>query len=532
METCYAGLMTHALLHYSFDHFTLPPEPSSGEQGSRRKKENRPLPPEARWLLWQWSREIGLQQGIACRVEVLCQHLGTTQQHWRRIREMLESSGVMVPRRIPKNRGRPLTAYRISDKLRYDLESLPITGNNHHRKIEHVLGREGPTTSSSRGESSKVGNANLLLAAKRKGRLTPSNRWLIAVLLALAEPSGRMSGASYSRLGKLSGMSRNQLQSQLAKLHDHGVLAYVQPGRLGNFCGSKMTSTFVFDFDHPVFGPNPSVEVEVTLFSPRRSRSSRTVVTALAEAMFVVACYQAEVEEKGGQEAGRESAEKDKVVIEDALALLPKAFGVGPLAKDLASAYDAHSANWLLARLHGYAELLLTAGWDKLSRGEGGIGDPVDEVLDAIARDFPHCGGAADRVEHPEETSDVSKTGRGSTDAESSTGLGIDAAYAPHLALFYSLAHHLATQLQPWVELTGQQREDLCLRDMHFSLVPGAKHDLSYLKVRGYSQSGPAEGMPAKTFVTLQSIKSDLGEWLHRRFGPDVPSLAAPTPTK
>lgn len=516
--------MTHALLRYSFENFALPPEPPAAEKGARRKKPSRLLPPEARWLLWQWSREIGLQQGITCRAEVLCQLLGTTQQHWRRIREMLESSGLMVLHRAPGKRGRPLAEYRFSERLLHDLESLSTTGNYHHRKIDFVLGRECPPTSSSRSRFSKSGNANLLLAAKRKGHLTSSNRWLIAVLLAHAERSGRVNGLSYTRLGLLTGMSRNQLQSQLAKLHEHGVLAYVQPGRLGSFLGSKVTSTFVFDLDHPVFGPEPSVEVEITLFSPHRSKPSRTVITGLAEAVFVVACHQVEVEARGGQEVGRESAEQDQEVVEDALALLPEAFEPGPLAKSLASAYDAHSANWLLARLHGYAELLLTEGWDRLSKGGCGADHPVEEVLDTIARDFPYGGGSADRLGHCQKASDALEAGRDSEETEASTDQGTDAAYAPHVTLFYSLAHHLATQLLPWVEFAGQQREDLCLRDLYFSLMPDAKHGLTYLKIRGYSQRGSAEELTANPFVTLQSIKSDLGEWLHRRCAPDVPS--------
>lgn len=81
---CYSDGMTLSLLHYSFLDYPLPQKPYSEADESQRPKVSKPLPPEARWLLWQWSQVIGLDQSVACRVRILCQHLGTTQQQWSR----------------------------------------------------------------------------------------------------------------------------------------------------------------------------------------------------------------------------------------------------------------------------------------------------------------------------------------------------------------------------------------------------------------------------------------------------------------
>lgn len=512
--------MTLSLLHYSFLDYPLPPKRCSEADESQRSQVGKPLPAEARWLLWQWSQVFGLDQSIACRVQTLCQRLGTTQQQWSRVMGMLKASGVMVTSPVPQQRGRPLTEYRIAAPLRYDLGNLAISGVCHRREIELVLeGRDLLTSVAEVGPPSDGRFANLMSAEARRCRLTPANRWLIAVLLAHAETPGRVTSLSYTRLEYLTGMSRNQLQSQITKLRGLEILAHHQPGRLGYLFGSQMTSIFIFDLDHHLFRPEKCLEVGVTLLSPcSKGQKCRTVVTGLVEALFVVAHVKGQDSKTLRRKYGRLAARQAEKVLLDALTFLPNAFDPGPLASRLAQAYDAHSASWLLTRLQGYAEQLLSHGWDRLSEGQGGVDDPVERVIDRIASDFPEWPEPAGQEDNSKGPPDAAAESKCDTSGSQDAGI-MDAGvlYARHVTLFYTLAHHLAVELQHWLITQSDRQGDVCLRELRFSLTPKDLQGYPLLKVQGWSQCSSPVQTPPTAFVTLDSIDSDMANWLGQR---------------
>ncbi|MGM1051002.1 MAG: hypothetical protein ACQEXO_01215 [Pseudomonadota bacterium] len=347
--------------------------------------------------------------------------------------------------------------------------------------------------------------------------MTPANRWLIAVLLAHADDVGRVTGLSYTRLGHLTGMSRSQLQSQIPKLRSQGVLAYHQPGRLGRLCGCQMTSIFVLDLDHRLIRPESRAEVSVTMYSARNGKQQlRTVVNSLVEALFVVARYQVQATDTARRAESLEALEQDERTVADARALLPKAFDPGPLARQLARAYDADSANWLQVRLHGYAEQLLSHGWDALSAGQGGPGHPVGKVIDAIARDFP------ERPESPNQQGSSEPISEGAASAQSDAGLiqadsvtEADDSHAPHVILLYALAHHLAVQLQPWLIQTTREKGGVRLQELSFSLTPDPLRGLSLVRVQGFGKRSSDQRRPISAFVPLDpAVRSDMTTWL------------------
>ncbi|MCE8024104.1 hypothetical protein [Billgrantia aerodenitrificans] len=525
---CYSGGMTISLLYYSFEDYWLPPEPPSEADERRRPKPSRPLPPEARWLLWQWSRVIGLDQRTICHVQTLSQRLGTTTQQWGRLMRMLKASGVMVPRPVPQKRGRPLTEYRIAADVRYDLGRLAVLDTPHHREIEHVLSGCASYSSASVAQPPcDASNSNLLSPDERRCRLTAANRWLIAVLLAHADGSGRVTGLSYTRLGHFTGMSRIQLQSQISKLRAQKVLAYHQPGRLGRLLGCQMTSIFVLDLDHRLIRPESRTEMGVILLSRHGGKQEkRTVINGMVEALFVVAHYRAQAPDRDRKLEVRGTVEQH------ARALLSKYCDPGPLAKELVEAYDANAANWLLARLHGYAEQLLSTGWDTLGSRNQSWDHPVAKVMDAVAKDFPGRPRATDQQESTEPSSDgaVSSDGDAGADFTQADGDAEAAAtHAPYVSLLYSLAHHLAVEIKYYLE--GVTNHGERLRELTYSLTPDPVYGLTRLKVQGFRQRGADQKRPVYAIAILHpAVKSDMTTWLnqHRDLGDSPPMAPVP----
>ncbi len=475
--------------------------------------------------------------------------------------EMLEASGVMVTAPVPQQSGPPLSEYRVADQLRYELANLTVPEMCHRPEIARVLeGKDSQPAAVEAGPASSGRHANLLSGAARKHRLTPANRWLIAVLLAHAETPGRVSGLSYTRLGRLTGMSRNQLQSQLAKLRELGILAHQQPGRLGRFLGSPMTSIFLFDLHHPLFGLNDRVGLDVLWISAARpGEPFPCVVNGLVEALFVVAFDQAQATQTVRRVTGSEKAERGPTVVQHAKALLRNAFDPGPLANRLARAYDPHTASWLLARLQGYAMQLLSHGWDTLSKGRGGRYDPVAKVIDAIASDFPEWPEPDVQMESPKEPPDASAVGeRDAAGTPAETDIvtrGPHARYAPHVTLLYALAHRLALELQnkliavtprpdvvrlrdlsfrqvpadpqgrSLLERRGYVRRSPLQRPMDFCLIPADQGDRSLWKMQGYLRCGTGQRPARVIAVTLEPIESDMTTWLSER-----PAIRDPDP--
>jgi hypothetical protein len=469
-----------------------------------------PLPPEARWLLWQWSQRIGLDQSIACHALTICQRLGITSQQWTRIFGMLKESGVMVTRRVPQQRGRPLTEYRIAAQVQYELANLAYTNMFHRREIELVLnGKALPYSETEANSQSRDLSANLLSAKSRKSRLTLANRWLIAVLLANAETPGRVSGLSYTRLGHLTGMSRNQLQSQIGKLLEQGILAQHQPGRLGHFFGNQMTSIFLFNVEHHLFSQDNHMSIVLWLLSP--GEPNRSIVGGLVEALFVAAYLHQLKEAKtvGGVVGGKRITRVDQV----AKSFLPNAFDPEPLSKRLFGAYEAGFANWLLVRLQGYAEQLLSHDWETLSTEQESTHHPVSCVMNAIERDFPESSDQnVNLYDAPDDL--VGETLRNES-SQSESVREVGNAYAPHVTSLYTLAHHLAVNIYQHLEEVENKQFHEGLRDLSYCLTPIEVKGSVHLKVQGHRQRGSDDQPPVVLIPPSDHLNSNMATWLN-----------------
>lgn len=440
--------------------------------------------------------------------------------------KMLKDSGVMVTCSVPQRRGRPLTEYRISAQVRHELADVVASCTLHHEEIERVLeGRFLLTSAAEMDCPSDARFPNLLPANARRYRLTPPNRWLIGVLLAHAETPGRVTGLSYTRLERLTGMSRNQLQSQIAKLKDLEILAHHQPGRQGRLFGSQMNSIFIFNLDHSLFEAKKNINI--LLFSPsRKKQQQHSVVTGLVEAMFVVARDQAQKAKTLHPECSDDQLRQDIEVVQVARALLPSSFDPAPLANRLARIYDAHSASWLLVRLQGYAEQLLSQTWGALDDEQGGLDEPLPAVIDAIASDFPACPEPADLKENSKQASRVvAECGRDTESSQTDGGTDSGAPYAAHVTLIYTLANHIAVTLRNLLNMATNEHDYVCL-------TPVGSQDWSLLAVRGYTQGTDVEQPLYTSVVTLEAFKTNMAVWLNQHPATDEPNLPTRLPRK
>ena len=86
--------MTHFLLHYADTHLTA----------------------EARWLLLQWERRLGLDEGFKGTLQALYKTLGMTYAQGRRAWKSIRLAGVIEgePVSASPRRGRPLKRYALA----------------------------------------------------------------------------------------------------------------------------------------------------------------------------------------------------------------------------------------------------------------------------------------------------------------------------------------------------------------------------------------------------------------------------------
>jgi len=134
----------------------------------------------------------------------------------RRAVDELVRSGILLEKRSANGPGRPSLRLSVSCGF-WDVLVAQLADHAflHKEKIEHVFMGEFP---SNRGT--------------RKTRLTPENRTLLAVLLLNADKSGAAQ-IGMGKLGRMTGLSDDQLKSQFTKLAAEGYLR----GRVSGFSG-------------------------------------------------------------------------------------------------------------------------------------------------------------------------------------------------------------------------------------------------------------------------------------------------------
>lgn len=396
------------------------------------------LSPEACWLLLQWSRCPGLDQAVSCPRAELYRRLGIPPQHARPALELLEKHGYVVGERFSRGRGRPTTRYIVSPWFRDQLEKLTTPATTHLPEIESLCLQAIQTRT-----ANATNSQNLLSGEQRATRLAPATYYLLAVLLAHAEIPGIVRNVSYWWLQIVTGMTKERVISQLSKLKKIGVITHHEPGTLKNGGEARMRSVYNLNLSHPLLLGEDATGLTAVVYHSAKPGSFTFLSGAYDAALVAIklkkntARILKEIETIESSEQQEEQKQKRPQAIRHRLSnrlrkahlelygaahsLLPEIKISEEGAEDFLNAHNLGFGPIVKAHICAYATMLLSNYWDdiELRRKRGTIAP----VMLAIRWD---CSTLVTR-----------------DNSESSLPLEAD-----FFALIYSLAHHIAVELQ------------------------------------------------------------------------------------
>lgn len=412
------------------------------------------LSPKARWLLLVWSKVGGLHECFACRRLDLYRQLGMPHQHARPALKELIEKGIVIESPIRARRGRPISSIQISSGFQARLRKLVAGPNRHLPEIESLC-RPGVYVAVPQNDDKRKPGESMQIRKK----LTPANCWLLAVLLAHAEAPGIITGLSQRQLASATGMTKERVRAQLAKLRMLGIFVRYEPGIKREHGAISLCSYYELDLTHPVLMGESSVVANTCIITSEKP-SETNLLAGFYEATVVAAKFAKNeqiitdaIEESFRSSRGKTTSpantnpsdQKGRALDalrdykKDAFLLLRHLHLSVAAADHFLHLHDLGLEKNLKAHLQSYALNLLTNHWKSLAEGHGKPRAPISLVMAAIQRD---CSGLI-----PPKI----RKGKGEPQA-------ID----DFFRLLYSISFSLATQMQAWLTATNKEiRHDL-----------------------------------------------------------------------
>jgi len=488
------------------------------------------LTPEARWLLLQWSQQMGLEKPLTLPLRDLRVCFEVPLLKLRQALACLTEQGMVAAEiyKCGQKKGRPRTHFTCTVNLHHELAKIRVPDvTSHHTAIEHLFSSSTAPPMPGHDE-----HPNLLLGQSRIQHLPVATRWLLIVLLAHADVTGSLTHLSYRALQRLTGLNRVRLRSQLRKLSDMGVLADYQGARLGKALGVKRTSIIVLNLAHPALGGSENKSVDVLFFKQYGARASSTEHD-MVDALFVSAILEDENQqaehlennnapitepEQLATRARHKDIDRKDEVHKDAGMLLPSKKYIAPVAAQLAGCYQKAGTRWLQAYVQHYAMKLLNDEWVTLADDQGLPESPVADVMQAIEQDCQVAQPSITETVCRIEQDDTSVKEADDDDSEGeSLNDGATTAPEPLPVLLYAMAHHLARQLRfgllNVLKLDADAGSDATFCLIPVTLMPDqAKYYGRYQwQLRCYFVSDP----PDKDFVlNVVTVWTHMGNWL------------------
>lgn len=378
--------MTHFLLHHADINLTA----------------------EARWLLLQWERRLGLEEGFTGTLQALYEALGMTYAQGRRAWKSVVSAEVMEGESVDASprRGRSRKRYAMVASFREQWRAADMDRRGSDTAVpdeddtERADAIHGPEIRELMdpvaGTDEERATDNLMTGEQRKQHLMLTNRWLLMVLLAHAKVPGIVTELSYAAMQRLTGMSVSGLKSQLQKLQQLGAIADYQPGQKGVVLGKRMTSIYQLNLACPLLG-KPDSEIVALFFPTTRDNHRVTLLhdfvdalaaygTCLREEERLLVSYNRLHSASAGETLDepvtkvpvdspqylkkKEMLDRQRVKMKKVRSfaedfLQPLALSE-PVIKAMASISDASTLDWLRVHVHAEAMYLLTTQWPTL----------------------------------------------------------------------------------------------------------------------------------------------------------------------
>lgn len=218
------------------------------------------LGPEERFVLAAFLMQFGDAGPVQLTVRDLAERLSVSPQQWMRTADRLRKGGFLLTKVVPQGRGRPSRSYEISPSLILSKEVADCALVN-KKIIRCLLSCRNIFESESGGSISakQVGErAGYKTPPARggDGRLSVSNRLLLAVLVLHANKLGAVRDVGMLKLRKMTGIDEVNLKPRLHRLALMGFIRRIVPGVSRSiFVRSKVSTTYFLNFNHPQLLP-------------------------------------------------------------------------------------------------------------------------------------------------------------------------------------------------------------------------------------------------------------------------------------
>lgn len=180
-------------------------------------------------------------QSVTATVVGFAQEFGMTDRAVSRALREFVQIGALAEEVAESQGGRPARRFQVTEGFRSSLARADLEPDRiRFRSLARFL-LTAPFDSN---------------GGKRKSRLTPRNRLLLAALFARADPGGVVRGAGLGELRRICELSADQLTSQMSKFAEAGYLRARVGGVSGQYLFGKSTGFIFLNPDHGDFGPH------------------------------------------------------------------------------------------------------------------------------------------------------------------------------------------------------------------------------------------------------------------------------------
>jgi hypothetical protein len=243
------------------------------------------LGPEERFVLAAFVMQFSGAGLVQVSVRDIAEKLSVSPQQWIRAADRLVEAGFLLAKGVLQSRGRPARSYEISPSLTLTKEVTDCSLDN--KKIirrllsfRNILESESGVSISAKGVGERVGYRTPP-ARGGEGRLSVSNRLLLAVLVLHANELGTVRDVSMLKLRKMTGIDGVNLKPRLRRLARMGFIRRLVPGVSRSiFAGAKVSTTYFLNFNHPQLVPVAAATAVLAICENRGSR--REALTSAA----------------------------------------------------------------------------------------------------------------------------------------------------------------------------------------------------------------------------------------------------------
>ncbi|GBC58104.1 hypothetical protein ACP0HU_00815 [Pseudomonas aeruginosa] len=214
---------------------------------------------------------------VQVAVREIAQKLSVSLHQWSRAADKLVEAGFLLAKVVPQSRGRPARSYEISPSLTLTQEVIDCSLVNRQiiRRLlssRNILESESGVSIGAKGVGGRVGYKTPPVRGG-EGRLSVSNRLLLAVLVLHANEIGAVRDVSMLKLRKMTGIDGVNLKPRLRRLARMGFIRRLVPGVSRSiFAGAKVSTTYFLNFNHPQLVPAADATAVLVICENRGSR--------------------------------------------------------------------------------------------------------------------------------------------------------------------------------------------------------------------------------------------------------------------